>query len=304
MGTSCSISVFGDGDVVEAVADLGVRRVRMLEERWSRFQDTSELSRLNARAGEGLVTVSPDTIRLVRVMCRGFEMTNGAFDPSMLQAIREYGYDRDFQEVVASDFVEAASSFAPLESNSSMADVTITDHQIALPTGMGIDPGAIGKGLAADIVVEELRSAGVAGVLVDLGGDIALSGTPGEDPSWCIDVRDERSPEAVSEFRRVVLPVGIDHAGVATSTTKTRRWAEARHHVLDPATDRSTNERVVQATVAGPRAWECEVWATACVVRPANTMGKLSEDFSALVVSASGLVRDDLSGRSPLVEVA
>jgi thiamine biosynthesis lipoprotein ApbE len=61
MGTTCSVVVFGSGsaieNAIEDVADLGVGRVRVLEQLWSRFLDTSELSRLNEAAGNGSLPV-------------------------------------------------------------------------------------------------------------------------------------------------------------------------------------------------------------------------------------------------------
>ena len=302
MGTTCSVVVFGGSDAVESVADLGVGRVRMLEQLWSRFLETSELSRLNDAAGSGPLPVSSDTVSLVAAMRRGWEITSGAFDPSVLHAIRSHGYDRDFTQVIASEFVVGASTAA--SGAPGMADVVVRDSEIELPAGLGLDPGAIGKGLAADIVVDELRSTGVDGVLVDLGGDVALSGIPGDDEEWTVSIRDERSPDSGAVFRLARWDAGIDHAGIATSTTKTRRWADSRHHVLDPTTGVSTDETIVQATVSGDRAWECEVWATSCTVRPEGTIESLPAGFSAVVLGHDRVIRDDFAHTCVTTEVA
>jgi len=304
MGTTCSVVVFGSGSesAIEDIADLGVGRVRLLEQLWSRFLDTSELSRLNEAAGKGSLPVSDDTVTLVSAMRRGWELTSGAFDPSILHAIRSHGYDRDFTQVIASDFVVGASVTPATVPG--MANVVVLDQEIELPAGLGLDPGAIGKGLAADIVVVELRSTGVDGVLVDLGGDIALSGTPGQDEEWIVSIRDERSPESGRLVGQARWKAGIKHAGIATSTTKTRRWAQSRHHVLDPTTGVSTDEAVVQATVSGERAWECEVWATSCVVRPEATSESLPSGFAAVVLGQDRVMRDDFARMWATSEVA
>jgi thiamine biosynthesis lipoprotein len=306
MGTTCSVVVFGSGsaieNAIEGVADLGVGRVRVLEQLWSRFLDTSELSRLNQAAGNGSLPVSEDTVTLVTAMRRGWELTSGAFDPSVLHAIRSQGYDRDFTQVIASDFVTGATvtpTAAP-----GMASVVVRNNEIELPAGLGLDPGAIGKGLAADIVVDELRSTGVDGVLVDLGGDIAFAGTPGQDKEWIVSIRDERNPKSSKLLGQARWEAGVEHAGIATSTTKTRRWAGSRHHVLDPTTGVSTNETVVQATVSGERAWECEVWATSCVVRPEATIESLPPGFAAVVLGQDRVMRDDFARTWATTEVA
>lgn len=265
MGTSCSVLVYAHPDQADVLADLGVRRVELLESLWTRFRADSELSRLNARAGTGAVVVSQDTRTLIRAMHTAWVETEGAFDPTVLAAIRSQGYDRDFADVIAQESLDVVASPAP-----GMADVHIGADTVSLPTGVGLDPGAIGKGLAADILVDELAGAGAIGVLVDLGGDMAFAGTPGSDGQWRIGIVDERSRPVRRETadRFITYPAGIEHAGVATSTSLTRRWADSRHHVIDPATGSSTEERFVQATVTGLRAWKCEVWATAVLVRP------------------------------------
>ena len=291
MGTDCSVLVYGDDSRVEPLADLARRRVDLLESLWSRFRDDSELSRLNARSGHDDAYVSAETEALIRAMRSGWEMTAGAFDPSVLAAITAAGYDRDFAEVVARDYVEGVAAQAP-----GMAEVRVGHRRVFLPRGVGVDPGAIGKGLAADIVVDEMVEAGAMGVLVDLGGDIAFAGHPGHESHWRISLHDERNGRSDRDSgsdRHYVVAAGIGHAGIATSTTLTRRWAQGRHHVIDPATASSTDETLVQVTVAGKRAWECEVWATAVLVRPAIAAHDLPEDVRCLALGPTSIVRDD-----------
>lgn len=291
MGTDCTVLVYGDDSRVEPLADLARRRVDLLESLWSRFRGDSELSRLNARSGEDHVDVSAETEALIRAMRSGWEVTAGAFDPSVLAAITAAGYDRDFAEVVARDYLGGVVAQAP-----GMAEVRVGHRRVFLPRGVGVDPGAIGKGLAADIVVDEMVEAGATGVLVDLGGDIAFAGYPGHESHWRIALHDERDgrPDRDSRSdRHHLVAAGIEHAGIATSTTLTRRWAEGRHHVIDPATANSTDETLVHVTVAGKRAWECEVWATAVLVRPAIATHGLPEDVRCLALGPTSVIRDD-----------
>lgn len=279
MGTDCRVLIYGSDERVEQLADLAATRVELLESLWSRFDPTSELSRMNDRAGLGSVSVSRDTALLITRMRQAWEATSGAFDPTVLTAVRANGYDRDFAEVCSLDAV----NFDVTGPAPGMSAVRIDEHSVELPAGVGLDPGAIGKGLAADIVVEEMMAAGASGVLVDLGGDIALAGMPGSAHCWCIDVRDERTGR--SSGRVVEFPAGVPHAGVATSTTLTRRFADARHHVIDPLTGSSCSEHLVQTTVAGPWAWLCEVWATAAIVNP-NQRSAMPDELSCLSFSA------------------
>lgn len=289
MGTDCSVSVFGPGGHIEALADLAHQRVDLLEALWSRFRPDSELSLLNAVAGTGAREVSWETELLVHRMKEAWTATEGAFDPTVLAAVRANGYDRDLAEVMALESLR----FAQAQAAPGMDAISVENGSVTLPAGVGLDPGAIGKGLAADIVVDEIFAAGATGVLVDLGGDIALAGVPGASTQWLIDVRDERTKG--SSGRVIRVPSSTPHAGVATSTSLTRRFADARHHVIDPGTGSSTDESLVQVTVSGPSAWWCEVWATAALVNPALVADRLPEELSAMALGSLTILRDDFT---------
>lgn len=300
MGTKCSILVYGEDQQMEVLADLAQARVDILEGLWSRFRADSELSRLNEQSGSGGVVISAETEGLLRAMRHGWEWTGGAFDPTVLSAVRSNGYDRDFASLIARDFVDAVGAPAP-----GMADVVVGDRVVTLPRGVGVDPGAIGKGLAADMIVDEMMEVGAGGVLVDLGGDIAFAGSPGEQ-EWRIAIRDERlgdTEEPSSIDRLHTVSSGALHAGIATSTSLTRRWAQGRHHVIDPATGECTEEALVQVTVAGSRAWECEVWATAILVRP-DMITSLPDHMICTALTAREALRDDFVVKSDREQVA
>ncbi|MDO8733503.1 MAG: FAD:protein FMN transferase [Actinomycetota bacterium] len=269
MGAACSVLVYAPR-AAERLCQVAVSRVALLEQSWSRFRESSELNQLNASAGTGPFVVSGDLLSLVWHMKRAWELTDGLFDPTMLAQIKAAGYDADFATVIARDALASARTWAVPHRSSAMADVKI-DLQastVLLPGDIGLDPGAIGKGLAGDIIAAELMRAGATGVLVDLGGDIVMAGTPGGEDFWAIAVEDERSPNDESREPLIVRfdPVDGSHA-IATSSTLYRRWAGGtRHHVMDPRTGLVANPELVQATVWCGAGWLAEVSATAALL--------------------------------------
>lgn len=256
MGTDCRVLVFGDGSA--RLAALAEQRVALLEQCWSRFRADSELSRLNERAGSGPVAVSPDLALLVQAMVSAWQWTEGRFDPTVLRAMNDLGYDVDFATVIARDAV----AFLAPRALVGMRDVLVADDSVTLPSGLGIDPGAIGKGLAGDVIADELMQAGARGVLVDLGGDIVLAGQP-DDDVWAIDISDDRDD---STFTTLTWPAPIEHLAIATSSTLRRRWADGRHHVVDPRTGDIARGDLVQATVVATNGWQAEAAATCALV--------------------------------------
>lgn len=280
MGTKAHIVIVGR----EADRRLGsaIERVFDLEQRWSRFSPTSEVSRFNAACGEP-VAVSADTITLVEHGVAGWRLTDGSFDPTMALQIAEAGYDRDFGELAT----KVASS--PPRPAAGCEGLTIdrAASEVRLPPGVGFDPGGFGKGLAADIVVRELMEDGARGAMINLGGDLAVRGVPPDGDEWTISVSE---PTVVDGC---ITRAHLVDGALATSTTAKRRWRTPTGtctHVLDPKSGRSIDGETTLATVIAGEAWWAEVCATALLVRREVAGDVFVDDLdeAALLVSSDG----------------
>jgi thiamine biosynthesis lipoprotein len=235
-----------DGGAV--LARRAVARLHELEQRWSRFLPTSEINGLNQARGEPRIA-SSDTVRLVRALVEAWHATDGAFDPTLLGTLVELGYaaSRDDATLRTSLAADTALRGRP-------GDILVdaASGWVQLPRATVLDPGGLGKGLAADIVTEEIMAAGAGGVLVEIGGDIRVVGTPPTGDTWSIAIAALTAHEAP---RIVELVDG----GVATSTSRLRTWTrdgERRHHLVDPRTLRPADTDAVSCTViAGSAAW-------------------------------------------------
>jgi thiamine biosynthesis lipoprotein len=263
MGSDAQVIVYAATQVAaDELAHLALVRVQLLEQCWSRFLPDSELTLLNARAGQGPLEVSPDLEALVATMLEAADWTDGAFDPTVLRAVRDMGYDVDFAEVIARDSLTAIGDVLAPSLGTSGIVVDRERHTVSIPSGVGIDPGAIGKGLAADIVADEIYSVGAEGVLVNLGGDIRVRGTAGGS-DWTIGIQDDRITGS-PVIQQVDL--GGRLRAVATSSSLRRRW-NGRHHVIDPITGLPSQSDLAQVTVVAPTGWQAEAATTYALVR-------------------------------------
>ncbi len=298
MGTDCHILVVAPQPEGDELVGLARERVDILEQCWSRFRHDSELSHLNASAGRGPQAVSDDLLVLVQRMRDAWRSTAGLFDPTVLTSIRAMGYDADFSVVSqrsAASITDIALAAAP---GMSAITVDVEAGTVSLPAGVGLDPGAIGKGLAADLIADELWMAGASGVLVNLGGDISVAGTADHGERWAIGIEDERRPPDARDrvLRILEFPEGTDRLGIATSTTLKRRWAQGRrHHVIDPRTGSMSTSELVQVTVVAGRAWEAETQATtALLMHPPQASAWLGErGLTGILLTADDEVRTD-----------
>ena len=218
------------------------------EERFSRFRDTSELTRVNRSAGRW-VEVSQRFEQLVRLAIDHAEATGGLFDPTVLDAVIAAGYDRDFDEVLAG----ARGALHPSRPCGRWTEVEISERAIRLPLGVGLDLGGIAKGSASDLAAEAATSNGLPWALVSAGGDLRLLG---DAPPIDVAIEDPTDPSASAA--RVTLLEGA----LATSSVMARAWGDGLHHVIDPRTGGPSRTDAIQATVWAPTCAEAEVLAT------------------------------------------
>jgi thiamine biosynthesis lipoprotein len=286
MGTSCTLSVTAtDADRRHArrALDAGLAEVEACESALSRFDPSSDLSRLNSAAGDW-VDVDPRLAGALRLALRGREATNGRFDPTILPALVAAGYDRSFEELDERPALAAPGWRAAAE-----IEVAADGDRARLERGAAVDLGGIGKGFSADRAVRAMIAAwpSMPGCLVDLGGDVAVWGEPPDWGTWRIAVADPR--HGGSRLSVLSLSAG----GVATSGRDRRRFGldGELHHLIDPATGEPAVPGPLAVTVVAPDAASAEAHATALAITPvaeASRYVAARPHISALVVPADG----------------
>ena len=258
MGNTADVTVVGD----PALLEFARVRLAALEQLWSRFIATSEISALNRSNGE-TISVHPDTVTLVRYLVDAQHLTNRAFDPTLLPSLVHLGYARSLtNDALVTNLDGTLQWGQPLAATS----IDIEHSTIALPIGLTLDPGGLGKGLAADIVATELISLGATGVCISIGGDMRIAGESEGNGGWSVAV------ESPFDESKDLTTLGLKSGGIATSSTRGKRWVGPlgeMHHVLNPRTSAPLTEtagQLVQSTVVASEAVWAEVFATALLV--------------------------------------
>lgn len=281
MGCTAHLVVHGG---TAAMLDEGERRLRELESWWSRFLPDSDITRANQHPGEA-IEVQPDTLAVVARAVDGWKQTDGRFDVTVLPALVHEGYSHS---VVTRAL--APSLPATRIGTSGWIVYDYAASTLTVPPGSAIDLGGIGKGFAADIVAEDLLELGATGVVVNIGGDLRVVGTPAGDSSWHLGIENPLDPPHHIAFLRV------GQGGIATSGTTVRRWDRAdgtsAHHLIDPATGRTSATTVLTATVIASDAATAEVFATSVMlVDPRAGVAMLERvGLAGLVITTDGAV--------------
>jgi FAD:protein FMN transferase len=290
LGTTASLCV-SDADALGTARGELERELAEIDLACSRFREDSELVRLNAAAGTGPVEAGERLLEAVKVALAAADSTVGLVDPTIGRTLRLAGYDRRFASVKLRDGASFRARFAPVPGRGGVR-LDSTAGTIRLERGVELDLGATAKALAADRSARAAAAASGAGVLVSLGGDVAVAG-PAPDGGWPVLVADDHA----ASLDEPGPTVAIESGGLATSGTTVRRWRSGRivlHHIVDPRTGRPAVTPWRTVTVAAGSCVDANVASTAAVV--------LGEDAAAWLARrgvAARLVRE--SGEVELV---
>jgi thiamine biosynthesis lipoprotein len=281
MGTVGHVVLLGAG--APPIGEV-VDRIEALEASWSRFRPGAELTLLGAGNGRPTVVSHPTAMLLQRSVW-AWQRTGGRFDPTVLHAVRAAGYDRNFEDLPQISTLDAAA----LTPGCGGIEVDTSIDLVRLPPGVQVDPGGIGKGLAADLVATAAVDLGADGAMVSLGGDLRVAGSPPQE-GWEIELD-----------HHLVAPARINllDGAIATSSTLRRRWSTTEgpaHHVIDPRTGRPSTGPLVACSVLAAEAWWAEALATCLLVgwgEPGSEpeLLDLLDDAGALLTFADGRQR-------------
>lgn len=296
--------------------DRGVQLLRAeladLDQACSRFRPDSEISWLHTQAGSA-VTVSPLLADALAVALRAAALTEGLVDPTVGQAVRDLGYDRDFTHITDAHLTNSHLTDSDPDSDPHSgpdsdpgSDVSaerpalsapgwwrvLLDHplrRVLLPRDVTLDLGATAKAFGADRAAARLGRELGCGVLVSLGGDISVVGEtpPG---GWRIGLGDDHREAAVHPD----VSIAITSGALATSSIAGRAWRRGGrqvHHIVDPRTGDIPEPVWRTATVAAGNCVDANTASTAAIVLGRDAPEWLAQrELPARLVGVSGEV--------------
>jgi thiamine biosynthesis lipoprotein ApbE len=293
LGTGVQVTVTDAGQLAPArgmlEADLAA-----VDLACSRFRPDSEivtLDRIMGGAAAGPVTVSPLLAEAIAVALRAARLTDGDVDPTVGAAMNAVGYDRDFSLVQR----DGPAVRLTVRTVPGWRQVELDEQALLLrvPPGVRLDLGATAKAWAADRSAARIAALLGCGVLVSLGGDIAVSGQPPAG-GWRIRVQDiSGRPEDPPAGPSAV--VAIHGGGLATSSTAARRWrrgGDVLHHILDPRTGLPAAPVWRTVSVAAASCTDANIASTAAIIKGRAAPGWLTGlGLPARLVDEAGRVR-------------
>jgi thiamine biosynthesis lipoprotein len=236
-----------------------------IDRRLSRFDASSDLSRLNAdpRASvpaAGLLRAA------VAAALRAASLSDGLVDPTLLTPLRRAGYEDSRAHAAPASVTRALAAAPPRQPARPhpaaawrAVDVDDAAGTIRRPPGLTLDLGGSGKGWAADVIAARLERHGR--YAVDCGGDLRVAA--GDGAPWEVHVRHPLTGAIAHTLR-------VRAGGVATSGIDARLWerpaGDFAHHLIDPATGAPAWTGLLTATALAPTALEAEALAKAALL--------------------------------------
>jgi thiamine biosynthesis lipoprotein ApbE len=267
----------------------------------SRFRPDSELVRLDLMEGRP-VRVSALLAGALAAALDAARETDGHVDPTVGSAMTELGYDRDYS-LLTPDGTPVRVVKQPVP-GWRRVELDAATRIVRVPPGVSLDLGATAKALAADLAATRIHEALGGGVLVGIGGDIAVAG---EAPAagWTVRVQDVTGPADAPAYGPTET-ISLHAGGLATSSVAARRWIRGgrlMHHLLDPRTGLPVASTWRTVSVAAPTCLAANVASTDSMVRGAGARAWLAgRGLAARLVDAAGLVVRTPGWPEPAVE--
>jgi len=249
---------------------------------FSDYIDTSELSKLSASAGINAraVSVSPDLLDILLAAKKAFDKSDGAFDITIGPLSKFWRKARKAKKFPANEEIQPVRSLVGF--NNMVID-TANKKVTMSRAGMQLDLGGIAQGWIGQKVIDFLRGRQIDHALVNVSGDVIMSGAPPGSKGWTIGVnvpetKDDLLPRTLLMQNKSVTTSGdayqyIDHAG--------KRYS----HIIDPRSGYGvTFQRNV--TAIADDGTTADWLATACSILPVKKAKKLAQQLGAEVLIA------------------
>lgn len=253
LGTFVNITLF-DGSP-ETLLNEAFEEINRLENLLSRNLRNSDIGRINRFAGISPVSVSPETLEVIRAGIAFHAVSEGYFDITVGPLVSLWDIGGDQERVPAEEDILRAVSFLGID------DILIEADRVTLSKpNMQIDLGGIAKGYIADRVRIFLKNRGCSSALINVGGNIVTLGTKPDGTLWRIGIQTPFSPRG--DFFAVLH---LKEASIVTSGMYERFFIQNEtlyHHILNPFSGYPVDSGLMGVTVISDSSMDGDALST------------------------------------------
>jgi len=263
MASPCEVIIESDDrNEAEQIVKVVAAEAWRIEQKFSRYRDDNIIFKINESNGN-VIKVDTETARLLDFSDQLFQMSNGMFDVTSGVLRKAWRFDQ-------SDNIPDQHQIDELLPIIGWNKVDWNKPQLKLVAGMEIDLGGIGKEYAVDRCAQLVREMSEASVLINLGGDIAITDARKDGARWTIGrvSSDPSAPIGVIKLKQGALATSGDEHRYLEKNGK--RYC----HVLNPGTGWPVEDPPHTVSVAAPTCIEAGMLSTLALLQ-----GKHAEEF-------------------------
>lgn len=273
MGMPVRVVLYAPTDTVaREAASAAFRRIATLEQVFSSYRSSSDLSHLNERAGTGPVKVPPPLFEVLQRSLRLSRQSDGAFESTAGPYVALWRKARDSGKLPDPTALKWASTRVGwdkvrLDEERQTVHLTVDSMRVNL--------GGIAKGYILDRALDTLKTKGVTRALIEAGGDLVVGGPPPDRDGWRV-----RLPGAGP--RGEVRTLRLTNAAVSTSGD-THQFVDINgtrySHVVNPQTGLGLTHSLLVTIVADRGLTADGLATTVGILGPNDGPAFLSEHY-------------------------
>lgn len=271
-------------DEARSLLKIAHDEAKRIEKKFSRYRNDSVIQQINQARGKAIV-VDTETAALLDYAAQCYQISQGKFDITAGVLRRIWNFN-------GSEQIPSRFEVEQLLKCIGWPKARWQSPEIQLEEGMEIDFGGFGKEYAVDRTTALLRSASQASVLVNYGGDLAVTRPSALRACWTIGLENLVSATSIPKSSALI---DLSLGALATSGD-TRRFLlkdGVRYgHILDPTTGWPVPDAPQLVTVAANTCTEAGILATLAILQGANAHSFLSTQavqFRCVYEQANGV---------------
>ena len=265
MGTTWSVVMLpnSDGTDVVALQQLLQERLDRINSLMSTYDPESEVSRFNSQTSTDWFAISEETAQVIELSLDISRLTGGAFDISVGPLVELWGFGATVRgiNIPTEEQISAHLARVGYENIRLRRAPAAVSKQIP---ELHIDLSAIAKGYAVDALAVILEQQGISNYLVEIGGELQISGHRGDGTAWQIAIE-----KPLDDAREVATIFPLTDTALATSGNYRSFYLENGQryaHTLDPVSGKPTRHKLASVTVLDQTSARADALATALMV--------------------------------------
>lgn len=295
MGTTLTIKLEGNKpELLAGYCEESYKIAKSLDKLLSNYRDDSEISLVNAGAGKAPVEVSPITFEFVEGSFRLAAETGGRFDPTVLPAVKAWGFlDKKFRIPPREELesLRALVDYRGVELNSAGRTIALKN------SGAGIDSGGSGKGFCVRKIADYLNKCdNITRAFIDFGSSQYGLVKDKHAPGWEVRVRDPSTDSYIGKYKLVLVNEAVSTSGAYEKSFN--YGGKSYCHIIDPETC-APRGGISQVTLIGSDAFELDALSTAVFVMGVNEGLEFAtrKGIKAIIVDNKGVAHTNFDAK-------